>query len=408
MIATPASLILPWCRPILALAAGVLLSAGGPGIQRAFGSEAASNAAPAPAAAPASAPGPTPTAAPIRAGNPATPPLAGQAPALPSPAVTRPAPAGSSANASVSEATALFPVAQPPACELPLCYWASPDPRTPQVPAVTYMNTRTHTHMVMLNPDIVDTARGISHITADKAVEDGGPDIGASSQWVFTGNVHADTADGQLRANTATVQLTDGGIAWIKAQGTPALFQRLANNPLETASSVQPAPAAPPTPTPTSASGPRPTSASASTPTSRPTPAQSPTPTAAPTPAPAATKSSLASLTVHGHADAITYDMTADQVLFSGDSWFTDGCNDIISQQVSYNIGTQTVVASGAPVHGTIRNTHPGTASGCSTAAGGEQGGGEAGARAPRPPAPAAATVPPRTSPGGGAGAAKP
>ncbi len=233
-----------------------------------------------------------------------------------------------------------------------MCYWTHPDPSQPQVPEVIVSKTRTHSHMVMINPDIVDTTRGIAHITADKAVADG-PDPG-NSQWVFTGNVHADMAEGQLRANSATVQLTDSSIAWIKAQGSPALFQRLPNNPLEPAGNAPSAPTSAPT-----------------------APAQ---------------KANLANLTVHGHADSITYNANDDQVLLIGNTWFTDGCNDIISQQVTYNMTTQTVEASAAPgsnapVHGTIRNTHPGSGTGCSATAGLAQGSVAPAGGTPQPPA---------------------
>src|SRR6185437_5652353 len=95
-------------------------------------------------------------------------------------------------------------------------------------------------------------------------------------------------------------------------------------------------------------------------------------PAAAPAPSKTpASKSSFSSLTVHGHARSITYDATRDQVQFAGDSWFTDGCNDITSDLVTYNMMTQTVQAGAAPgsqarVRGTVRSTRAGSGSGCS------------------------------------------
>jgi lipopolysaccharide export system protein LptA len=148
-------------------------------------------------------------------------------------------------------------------------------------------------------------------------------DVG-NSQWVLTGHVRADMEDGQLRCDTATIRIVDNRIASINAHGGPALFQRPATNP------------------PVPPSGARPPHAAA------------------------APKSDMANVTVRGHAQAILYDAVHGQVQFSGDSWFTDGCNEITSELMTYNMTTQIVQAGTAPgsnarVHGTIRNTHPGT-----------------------------------------------
>lgn len=292
---------------------------------------------------------------------PAKTPPSGQAVTVPTAAAATPLPATPGPNDPTSQDTPLFAVARPPACDQPVCLWAGSNPNTPNAPEVTYSFAGSHTHMKMIKPEIVYTTSGVSHITADLGVEDGS-DSG-DSQWVFTGHVHADTARGQLRADTATVQVVDQQIASITAQGSPALFQHLPTNPLE------PAASAVPTPTPPAA------------------------------PAGAAQKSDLANLTVHGHAESITYDATHDQVIFSGSSWFTNGCDDIISQLVTYNIGAQTVEASGAPgsgargrVHGTIRSTRPGTGTDCTAAAGTTPGGAAPATRASVAAAPSIAT----------------
>ncbi len=179
-----------------------------------------------------------------------------------------------------------------------MCYWANSN--LPGVPSLRVSRT----NMVMINPDIVDTTRGISHITADRA-DESGPSIG-DSQWVLTGHVRADMAQGQLRCDTATIRIVDSRIASITTHGSPALFQRPATNP----------------PTP---------------------PASSPH-TAGATGATGATgageqKADMSSVTVRGHAQSITYDAVHDQVQFSGDSWFTDGCNEITSQLVDLQHG---------------------------------------------------------------------
>lgn len=248
------------------------------------------------------------------------------------PAATSPSGATSAAPSSAPPASGLFAVTPVPPCPDPMCYWANSN--LPGVPSLRVSRT----NMVMINPDIVDTTRGISHITADRA-DESGPSIG-DSQWVLTGHVRADMAQGQLRCDTATIRIVDSRIASITTHGSPALFQRPATNP----------------PTP---------------------PASSPH-TAGATGATGATgageqKADMSSVTVRGHAQSITYDAVHDQVQFSGDSWFTDGCNEITSQLVTYNMVTQLIQASATPgsnarVHGTIRNTHPGTPCAAGTA----------------------------------------
>ena len=228
------------------------------------------------------------------------------------------------ASDPASQATPLFEVGPAPPCHQPMCY--SCQSNTAGVPSVTYTSTRAGTHMVCMNPDIIDTARGVAHITAAEASETGKDP--ANSQWVFSGDVRFDAPEGQMRANTATVQIVNQRIASITAQGSPALFQRLPNPPLGAAEDSAPTP-----------------------------------------------KSNLSSLTVHGHAQSITYDAAHNQVQFSGNSWFTDGCNDITSDVVTYNMMTQTVQAGAAPgsharVRGTVRNTRPGSSTGCSAATG--------------------------------------
>jgi lipopolysaccharide export system protein LptA len=113
---------------------------------------------------------------------------------------------------------------------------------------------------------------------------------------------------GQLQASAATVQFTDKHIASIAADGSPAQFQRQVVR----------------------------------------------TGQAAPT-------------DVTGHAQRITYDVARDEVQLTGNSWLTDGCNDISTQQITYDIASQRVEAAAAPgqdgrvhgdgdgrVHGTI------------------------------------------------------
>ncbi|HEY7928657.1 MAG TPA: LptA/OstA family protein [Steroidobacteraceae bacterium] len=248
------------------------------------------------------------------------------------------APAAAAAQLSI-EATPLFTVTPAPACHEALCFWANSDE-----PGASL--TLSRTHMVMINPEIVDTTRGIAHITADRG-EESGPEVG-NSRWVFTGHIRADMSDGQLRADMATVQIVDGRIVSIAAQGSPALFQR-------------PASAA--------------SAASAARNATGPSTAGAPGAPATGAGKGAAGKAGLADITVRGHADSITYDAAHDRVQFSGESWFTDGCNELTSQLVTYDMQTQTVQAGAKPggngrVRGVIRNTRPGSSSGCTADSG--------------------------------------
>lgn len=251
-------------------------------------------------------------------------------------AATSTTPAWAAGSASGAADSGLFEVKPAPACHDPMCVWF--DSNRPDQPGLTLSRT----HMVALNPDVVVTTRGISHITADRVEEEEGANNG-TSRWMFTGHVHADMASGQLRSDSATVQIVDRRIASIVAQGNPALFQRpAAGTPQAIAAG-----AAPPSAGSSASSAGRTGSAG----------------------------SALGNLSVRGHANTITYDAGRGEVQFSGDSWFSDGCNEITSPLLTYNLNTQTVQASGAAdgggrVHGTIRNTRPGSSGGCAADSG--------------------------------------
>lgn len=153
-------------------------------------------------------------------------------------------------------------------------------------------------HIILSDIQIVDTTRGTTQIKADRA-EATGLDLG-NSRWVLTGHVQVYMPQGQLQASDATVQFTDKHIASIAAAGAPAAFAR----------EVTRGPAAPP-------------------------------------------------INVTGHAQQITYDVALNQVQLTGNSWLTDGCNDISTQQITYDIASQRVQAAagaggGGRVHGTI------------------------------------------------------
>jgi lipopolysaccharide transport protein LptA len=120
------------------------------------------------------------------------------------------------------------------------------------------------------------------------------------SGWVLTGHVQVFLPEGQLHADRATVQFASKRIDTMTAEGAPAEFEHVLEN----------------------------------------------------------------GQTAHGHAQAIHLNMARNELQFDGDSWFSDGCNDITSGHIFYDITSQRVRAESDPgdsgrVHGTIRSTAP-------------------------------------------------
>lgn len=157
---------------------------------------------------------------------------------------------------------------------------------------------------VMKDPDIVDTTRGITHITADLAEATGlNTDNGL---LVLTGHVHVTRSEGELTADKATVKFQKQRIVSLTAQGSPAEFEHAANGTPGTAPALEKA---------------------------------------------------------HGHAREISFDLEHDELQLNGESWLTNGCSEMSSPHISYDIASQRVQADPAPgdggrVHGTLP-THP-------------------------------------------------
>jgi lipopolysaccharide transport protein LptA len=131
-----------------------------------------------------------------------------------------------------------------------------------------------------------------------------------SSDWVLTGHVQVYMPEGQLRADKATVQFVDKRIDTMTAEGAPAEFEHALDN----------------------------------------------------------------GQTAHGHARSITFDMQRNEVQLNGDGWLSDGCREITSGHIGYDIGSQRMWADNVPgdsarVHGTIRTGNaPGSANPCAQA----------------------------------------
>jgi lipopolysaccharide transport protein LptA len=182
-------------------------------------------------------------------------------------------------------------------CNEPLCYTAS---------SLEAERNR----MVLHDINIVDTTRGITRIRADLA-EANGQDLG-NSEWVLTGHVQVFMPQGKLSADKATVQFVNKRIASMNAQGAPAEFE----HGVDTAGQTGPL-------------------------------------------GDAGKAGHGAIESARGHAREIDYDMEHDLLKLNGDSWLSDGCNEINSQSIVYDIANQKVRADAAPggdaqVHGTL------------------------------------------------------
>jgi lipopolysaccharide transport protein LptA len=182
-------------------------------------------------------------------------------------------------------------------CSEPLCYTAS-------------SLQAERNHMVLQDIHIVDTTRGITRIQADQA-EANGEDLG-NSEWVLTGHVQVLMPQGKLSADKATVQFVNKRIASMSAQGAPAEFEHSAPAVVQDGLAAE-----------------------------------------------AVGRGRSALETAHGHARDIDYDLEHDLLKLNGDSWLSDGCNEINSQSIVYDIANQRVQADAAPggdtqVHGTL------------------------------------------------------
>jgi lipopolysaccharide transport protein LptA len=118
------------------------------------------------------------------------------------------------------------------------------------------------------------------------------------SDVVLTGQVRLSMPEGELRADRATVRIAHNRITSMTAEGSPATFEHALDNGAQVA---------------------------------------------------------------HGRARTIAYDLEHQAVQLQGDSWLSDGCNEITSDHIDYDIGSQRVQADAAPgdagrVHGTIRS----------------------------------------------------
>jgi lipopolysaccharide export system protein LptA len=188
-------------------------------------------------------------------------------------------------------------------CNEPLCYTAS-------------SLQADRNRMVLHDIHIVDTTRGITRITADQA-DANGQDLG-NSEWVLTGHVQVEMPQGKLSADRATVQFVNKRIASMSAQGAPAQFEHSGAASGQDGATIFAGDAGD-----------------------------------------AGNRGHGAIESARGHAREIDYDMEHELLKLNGDSWLSDGCNEINSQSIVYDIANQKVRADAAPggdtqVHGTL------------------------------------------------------
>jgi lipopolysaccharide transport protein LptA len=117
-----------------------------------------------------------------------------------------------------------------------------------------------------------------------------------NSHWTLTGNLEITLPQGQLRADRCDVQFDERRIRSAHCTGAPALFEEA----------------------PQSGRG------------------------------------------AHGRARDIDYDVASGEVQLRGDAWLTDGCNEISTEHMTYNLLTQGIQADSSPggdqrVRGTVR-----------------------------------------------------
>jgi len=133
---------------------------------------------------------------------------------------------------------------------------------------------------------------GDVRVEADEATARGGVDNFENNQWVLTGNVRIIMPDGSLQADRAVVSFVDNRIVRAVITGSPASFEQTIEETCDLA---------------------------------------------------------------RGRAQTIEYDVVGGTVRLDGDSYLTDGRNDIKGTTLVYNITEQRVVTQGdGRVHITI------------------------------------------------------
>jgi lipopolysaccharide transport protein LptA len=181
------------------------------------------------------------------------------------------------------------------------------------------------THLTLHDFNIVYALRGTT-VTGDLAQGDSPGRDSKDTHWVLTGHVVITLPQGRLKADRATMQIVNGRISNMTAQGGPAEFER----------GTDAAPAA------------------------------------------GVSSGMQAALEhAHGHARQIVYDLDQNELELSGDSFLTNGCYEFTSEHMLYDIANQRVQADphdSGGVHGKwSRNGTNGSAASCPGIGGGNK-----------------------------------
>jgi len=149
------------------------------------------------------------------------------------------------------------------------------------------------THLTLHDFDIQYVTRGTT-VKGDLAEGESSGRDSKSTNWVLTGHVQIFMPQGHLSADRATMQIVNGRIANVTAQGSPAEFERTTDAPAPTGSNSQGLGAAE---------------------------------------------------HAHGHAREIIYDVDRNELQLNGDSYISNGCYEFSSERMSYDVANQRVQA---------------------------------------------------------------
>jgi lipopolysaccharide transport protein LptA len=161
------------------------------------------------------------------------------------------------------------------------------------------------THLTLHDFNIVYATRGTT-VTGDLAEGDSPAGKSKDTHWVLSGHVQISMPQGRLSADRATMQIVNGRISNMTAEGSPAQFDRGGDT----------------------------------------------TP-----PGGASVAMAQALQHAHGHARQIVYDLEHGELELNGDSYLTNGCYEFTSEHMSYDIANQRVQADprdGGGVRGKI------------------------------------------------------
>lgn len=169
------------------------------------------------------------------------------------------------------------------ALAVPLARAQPPQPGPIELEADSSEIDRKNNHLVFHN---VEIRQGDMAIRADEAQ---GTNLEfADAEWVFTGNVHIESAGAKLGADRATLNFASHRVSRATLEGTPVAFER-----------ARPGATAP----------------------------------------------------TQGRAARVEYDFGKQILQLSGEAWLSEGQNEITGDSITYEIGAQRVIA-GADEHG--------------------------------------------------------